>query len=156
MLEKICIHITHGYLSKMSFRILLSTAKMQIGTKYIKETLNAFTPTRVLLFFLFFECILSGRGIQNDRGEAGERAEAIPDKNGQVERQKMAGGDGYTSQKWLGQWHRQRGQFNSVSNIVASFCWSFYIPPVVISKVISSFPRTKFVMQVFMFFFSEK
>jgi len=70
--------------------------------------------------FLFFECILSGRGIQNDRGEAGERAEAIPDKNGQVERQKMAGGDGYTSQKWLGQWHRQRGQFNSVSNIVAS------------------------------------
>jgi len=73
LLEKICIHITHGYLSKMSFRILLSTAKMQIGTKYIKETLNAFTPTRVLLFFLFFECILSGRGIQNDRGEAGER-----------------------------------------------------------------------------------
>lgn len=70
MLEKICIHITHGYLSKMSFRILLSTAKMQIGTKYIKETLNAFTPTRVLLLF---ECILSGRGIQNDRGEAGER-----------------------------------------------------------------------------------
>jgi len=115
LLEKICIHITHRYLSKMSFRILLSTAKMQIGTKYIKETLNAFTPTRVLLLF---ECILSGRGIQNDRGEAGERAEA--DKNGQVERQKMAGGDGYTSQKWLGQWHRQRGQLKSVSNIVAS------------------------------------
>jgi len=130
---------------------------MQIGTKYIKETLNAFTPTRVLLFFLFCECILSGRGIQNDRGEAGEREQRRFRKKMDKSRgKKMAGGDGYTSQKWLGQWHRQRGQLNSVSNIVASFCWSFHIPPVVISKVISSFPRTKFVMQVFMFFFSEK
>jgi len=121
LLEKICIHITHGYLSKMSFRILLSTAKMQIGTKYIKETLNAFTPTRVLLFFLFFECILSGRGIQNDRGEAGEREQRrFRTKMDKSRGKKMAGGDGYTSQKWLGQWHRQRGQLKSVSNIVAS------------------------------------
>jgi len=73
----------------MSFRILLSTAKMQIGTKYIKETLNAFTPTRVLLFFLLFECILSGRGIQNDRGEAGER---------ELRRTKM---DKSRGKKWL-------------------------------------------------------
>jgi len=105
-----------------------------------KETLNAFA------FKFPFECILSGRGIQNDRRGwlERERAEAILDKNGQVERQKMA-----VTHLKKG-WASSRGQI--VTSIVESFSWSFHIPPV-ISKVISSFPRTKFVIQVFMFFF---
>lgn len=155
MLEKICIHITHRYLSKMSFRILLSTAKMQIGTKYIKETLNAFTQ-HVGCFLFFTSSVFSLAGVYKTTGQAGESRGDSGQKWTSRERQKMA--VTLHLKKAVGQGHRrQEDRSRSVTSIVVSFCWSFHIPPVVISKVISSFPRTKFVIQVFLCsFFSEK
>jgi len=83
-----------------------------------------------------------------------ERAEA--DKNGQVERQKMAGGDGYTSQKWLGQWHRQRGQLKSVSNIVASVLLVVSYTPSSNFKSHLLLSKDKICDASFYVFFSEK
>jgi len=150
----------HTHYTRVSFKDEFQNtvvhSKNANWNKIHKETLNAFTPTRVLLFysFLWVYSLWQGytkrqrRGWRESWGDSGQKMDKSRGK------------------KWLAAvtvTHLKNGWANgivkedrlkSVSNIVASFCcWSFHIPPVVISKVISSFPRTKFVMQVFMFFF---